>query len=89
MAKQRITETFKPDNIPADKWDAIRVKCSFAELQAMGAVREYEVDVPDPDPDLELLNSIREKSLKGNLTAKEISDHALAEIRCKAKGLIN
>jgi len=86
--KQKVSETRPLNGMTPAEWDRVRVSKSHAELKAMGCVHESEVDVPDPDPDLAKVQEIRDKSLKGSLTAQEITDHNVAEIRAKAKGLL-
>lgn len=96
MPNRNISETRKPEGMPNDEWDRLRVSLSAAEMKARGFTVETAVECckgdgtgcRDHDPDVITKRTIEAKSLQGALTATDRTNHADAEIRLKAKGLL-
>lgn len=96
MPNKNISETRKPEGMPSAEWDRLRVSLSAAEMKARGYVHDTVIECckgdgtgcPDHDPDAVMKRSIEAKSLQGALTATDRTNHADAEIRLKAKGLL-
>ena len=96
--KKHLSHTGPLPGMSKEEWDRVRVSSTAAQLKAMGCVTESDADCcsdenggtccQDHDEDAKKVREIREKSLKGKLSAQEIQDHNEAEIRAKAKGLI-
>ena len=93
---KNVSETRPLPGMTKEEWDRVRVSKSAAELKAMGCVVESEFECcsdekgccSDHDEDCKTVQRIRGKALKEKLTAKDIEDHNVAEIRAKAKGLL-
>lgn len=96
MPTRRVSTSRPLPGMSKAEWDQVRVTKTAAELTAMGCMIEETVPCcagdgtgcSTHDPDLVSVRAIREKSIKGALTAQDITDHNTAEIRLKAKGLL-
>jgi hypothetical protein len=97
--KKAVSHTSPLPGMSREEWDRVRVSSTAAQLKAIGCVTESDADCcsdenggtccQDHDEDCKKVREIRDKSLKGNITAKDIEDHSRAEIRAKAKGLLS
>ncbi len=93
MANKTIEEYRKPAGMSDADWMKELATKTAAQHKAAGRVFTQtikccdDVGCPDHDPDAIAVRQLRDKALKGALTAADLTQHNQAEIRCKAKGI--